>query len=347
MFLDISGKNLQDEDVVKVLEGHFGTDLNRTILFDLTFNRLTLGGLKMIIDFMEPRINMRACVGENSFHFIPFFKTMQERGVDSWIDSDRLTLGRSPISKDTDRLAADCLRKSDGLKALEQFNLEMHRRQDERWAREDERRAKYAKEDDERRERYAKEADVRKKELDKMNRETTRKFDQFYGTEKNRTKQIEEEVEDALRVYCIGINKSDEESMDFDVVVLDKKCHKIFDENHQIIVEWDGFVSMRLKEENILFLVEAKSYAKPLDVDDIKKRVDKTMKYIQTKADSLKNSRNNKAEACIFAGLKDHEIKVAIGGPSITESMRNIILANGYYLVRMENSEYTVTPPEL
>jgi hypothetical protein len=303
----------------------------------------------MIVDFMESRINMRACVGENSFHFVPFLKTMQERGVDSWIDSERLTLGRSLISKDTDRLAADCLRKSDGVKALEQINLEMHRRQDERWAREDERRAKYAKEEDERRERYAKEADVRKKELEKMSRETTRRFDQFYGAEKNMSKQIEEEVEDALGVYCMGINKSDEESMDFDVVVLDKNCHKILDENYQIIVEWDGFVSMRLKEEKVLFLVDAKSYAKPLDVDDIEKRVAKTMNYIQTKADSLTNSRNNRCrhQACIFAGLKDHEIKVAIGGPSITESMRNIILANGYYLVRMENLEYTVTPPEL
>ena len=181
MMLDLSGKNLQDDDIIHVLQEKFGTDMNRNVELDMTFNRLTLTGLDAIIDFMRPRRYMRACVGENSFHFLPFFKTMQERGVESWIDSERLTMGRTTISKDADRLLAGCMRDSDGIEALRQFNLEMHRRQDERWAREDERREMYVvaeaqrkKEADERwdrnQSRIQEEAAQRKIELDAMNK---------------------------------------------------------------------------------------------------------------------------------------------------------------------------------
>lgn len=367
MLVDLSGKNINDDNIQQVLQNHCSCDADESYEVDLTFNRLTVAGLSVLVTHMKTRSNMRARVGENSFHFVPFFKTMQEIGVDGWIDSERLTMGGSLISKETDRLAADCLRKSDGIKALEAFNMETSRRREQdwaeqkiRWAQRDEREARYAEEAAAREKKFqeeaaerkkeldkmTKEAAERKKELDKMTKETTRKFDQFYGTEKNRCKQIEEEVEEAILLYCTKPDDN-EESREDCVTVLDKKCHKIIDGTKQTVVEWDGLVVKRSKAENVLFLIEAKSYAKPLDVEDIEKRVRRTKHYIDVMADGLKNSPVTKCwqQAHAMAALKDYHIRVAIGGPSITETMKHQILNHGYYLVRVEDLDYAVTPP--
>ena len=420
MVIDLSGKNLHDDEIVQVLQEHFGPDSDRTVEFDLTFNRLTLSGLDRLIVFMEAHANMRVCVGENSFHFAPFFKTMQDRGVDSWIDSERLTMGRSPTSKETDRLAAECLRKSDGLEALRQLDIEMHRRQYERWANEDERRKRDAQEtaqrrkemDDrfdakwkkyqeeaflrkqeldamkirheeeavERKKRHEKEAAERekeldtlkkanekeaaeretefnatrkkneeeaasrKKELDALNKRVDQKFEHVYGYESNRNKQVEEEVRDAMEQYCI---KKAEDDDGADTNVLGNEFHKIYDRTNQLIVEWDGIVSAYIHGEKLLFLIESKHAARANKLKTMPERIARTREYIQTAVtEDLTHCRQKYAvQSRVFAGFHDHRICGVVGGPSVTEAVKILILENGYYLVRLDNMEYTVTPP--
>ena len=415
MLLDLSGKNLQDDDIIHVLQEKFGTDMNRNVQLDMTFNRLTLSGLDAIIDFMRPRRNMRACVGENSFHFPPFFKTMQERGVESWIDSERLTMGSTTISKDADRLLAGCMRDSDGIEALRQFNLEMHRRQDERWAREDERREMYVvaeaqrkKEADERwdrnQSRIQEEAAQRKIELDAMNKkndeeaaqrkmeldamnknndekaaqrkieldamnkkneekaaqrkmeldamnkknetvssEMTEQFKQLFGYHHNRNRQIEEEVEEAVRLYCETLGCTDDD----DFQVYSHNLHLVKGKNKQKLFEWDGLVTAQIGGQKTLFLIEAKHFVTEEHVTGMARRIAITRKFIQDAAqEDLSTCKPRYAyQAGVYAGFRGHIIRGVVGGASVIEAMKDKILELGYYLVRLENLEYSVTPP--
>ena len=390
MVFDLSGKELQDDDIIHVLQARFGPDMNRAVEFDMTFNRLTLTGLEAIVEFMRPRSNMRACVGENSFHFAPFFKTMQERGVDSWIDSERLTMGRTPISKDADRLLAGCMRDSDGIEALRQFDLEMHRRQDERWAREDERREMYVKAEAQRKKeaddrwdrnqsRIQEEAAQRKTELDAMNKkndeeaaqrkteldamnkkndeeaaqrktenekassEMTEQFKQLFGYQQNRNKQIEEEVEEAVRLYCETLGCRDED--DFQVYGHD--MHLVKGKNKQKLFEWDGLVTAQIDGENTLFLIEAKHFVTEAHVAGMAQRIAITRQFIQEAAQEDLSTCNPRYayQAGVYAGFCGHIIRGVVGGTSVIEATRDKILGHGYYLVRLENLEYTVTPP--
>ena len=350
MVLDLSGKNLSDDTVIDVLQEQFGTDKDRAIELDMTFNRLTLTGLEAIIDFMRPRRNVRVCVGENSFHFAPFFKTMQERGVDSWIDSERLTMGRTPVSKDTDRLLARCMRDSDGIEALRQFNLEMHRRQDVRWARADERQREADERWNRKQNKIQEEAAQRKIELDslslkndKARSEVTDQIKQLFGYQRNRNKQIEEEVEEAVRLYCKNLGCTDED----DVQVYDKNLHLVKGKNKQKLFEWDGLVTAKIDNDNILFLIEAKHYVTEDHVANMAERLAITRQFIQeaAKEDLSTCTPRYAYQAGAFAGFKGHVIRGVVGGASVTEAMSEEILRLGYYLVRLENLEYTVTPP--
>ena len=114
-YADLTHKHLDDHSLQRALQALPPS----TTFVDLRFNRLGLRGLRLLVSyFLMHGTQMSACVGENNFHFEPFFKVLTEMSVDSWIEADRLNMGFSDQHRHLDKLAADLLRRDISLAEL-------------------------------------------------------------------------------------------------------------------------------------------------------------------------------------------------------------------------------------
>ncbi len=267
---------------------------------------------------------VQASIGWNAFQFPEIFRTLQEMGVDDWIERNRLTIGLSESDRRVDHVAASLMRSQCQLNALQQTVVDIQSANAESA-------------------RQHAESARQHTEVARQHARTATTVTELSGYNINRNRQIEEDVSSALKTSLQSSGYSDFSEMP-------PTYRRVKRSDGSAEVEWDGVIACSRNGENVLFLIEAKHFLQSDHVQSMRKRLNKTRSFVESisaPGQSMMGKPNKYKSQCAQWGLYRHfKMQGVIGGPCILDSLKQDAIREGYLCVRMEGLKYEVTSAE-